>query len=557
FTITNDGTETGSGTISLDNTNDFIADLPLPYDFILQPDESLEISVTFISLMPSGEKTGELLVDGDAPANNVSASLQGYTLSAGGDWSAELTITGETGSAPNIFNVTIGAMEESSFIPAPPPPPQYLTWPGLYDINWGGPYFELIYEFVYDTLTWILEIDPNGNVMPPISRTSVVSWDNAGLPASGELYIEDYFTGSVIVPDMRTATNFSLTGTENKYFNIINIPGAPPVFPEIELSAEELDFGSVAVGNDADLPLTIYSVGDTTLQIISVISNDPAFTVDFTPIGIEPGDSLVLIVSFSPPDTAVYESILSIINNAQTQEVDLYGEGYSGLFVGVTPVNPPIIIPASGGTFEFILSGDNATGQAQTVDIWTEVALPQVGTVGPLLLVENFTLSPFQSVSRNRFQAVPASAPGGTYTYYAYLGEYPWVIDIYDTFIFIKAGSDGGDYLGSVEDWRCSGEDFDMISAVVEIPSETALHSPYPNPFNPSTIISFELRDASEVSLIVYDIQGREVQSLVTGHLSLGYHEAVWNAEDFASGIYFVRLQAGDFMQTRKLLLIK
>ena len=55
----------------------------------------------------------------------------------------------------------------------------------------------------------------------------------------------------------------------------------------------------------------------------------------------------------------------------------------------------------------------------------------------------------------------------------------------------------------------------------------------------------------------MYDIQGREVQSLVTGYLSLGYHEVVWNAESASSGIYFARLDAGGFAQTQKLLLIK
>ena len=83
------------------------------------------------------------------------------------------------------------------------------------------------------------------------------------------------------------------------------------------------------------------------------------------------------------------------------------------------------------------------------------------------------------------------------------------------------------------------------------------LHSPYPNPFNPSTVISFELRDASFVSLIVYDIQGREVQLLVDGHRPMGYHEVIFDGTDLSSGMYFVRLQAGDFTQTRKMLLIK
>ncbi len=86
---------------------------------------------------------------------------------------------------------------------------------------------------------------------------------------------------------------------------------------------------------------------------------------------------------------------------------------------------------------------------------------------------------------------------------------------------------------------------------------EFRLYDNYPNPFNASTVISFELRVASDVKLIVYDVQGREVQSLVTGHLSLGYHKVVWNAEGFASGVYFARLESEGFNQMHKLLLIK
>jgi 5-hydroxyisourate hydrolase-like protein (transthyretin family) len=78
-----------------------------------------------------------------------------------------------------------------------------------------------------------------------------------------------------------------------------------------------------------------------------------------------------------------------------------------------------------------------------------------------------------------------------------------------------------------------------------------------PNPFNEKTVISFELRDAMEVELKIYDLNGREVWRLASCILQLGTNQVVWNAEGMASGIYFVRLQAGDFLQSQKLLLVK
>jgi hypothetical protein len=72
-------------------------------------------------------------------------------------------------------------------------------------------------------------------------------------------------------------------------------------------------------------------------------------------------------------------------------------------------------------------------------------------------------------------------------------------------------------------------------------PTEYNLHAAYPNPFNPSTQINFELPDAGNVSLVVYDMLGREVANLVTGYREAGYHSTTWNASGQASGVYFAR----------------
>ncbi len=84
------------------------------------------------------------------------------------------------------------------------------------------------------------------------------------------------------------------------------------------------------------------------------------------------------------------------------------------------------------------------------------------------------------------------------------------------------------------------------------------LYPPSPNPFNQRLVISFELKDASEIKLSVYDVLGREIQSLVTGHSSLGKHCVVWNASGVGSGVYFVRLMVdGGWSMERKVVLMK
>jgi len=89
-----------------------------------------------------------------------------------------------------------------------------------------------------------------------------------------------------------------------------------------------------------------------------------------------------------------------------------------------------------------------------------------------------------------------------------------------------------------------------------------SLGNAYPNPFNPETEISFSLPERAEVSLVIYNILGEKVKTLVNGEMSAGTHTVSWKGNDEAgnkvsSGIYFYRMQAGDFTQSKRLTLLK
>jgi hypothetical protein len=95
-------------------------------------------------------------------------------------------------------------------------------------------------------------------------------------------------------------------------------------------------------------------------------------------------------------------------------------------------------------------------------------------------------------------------------------------------------------------------------------PSEFSLHGNFPNPFNPSTAISFDLPHASYVSLNVFDVEGKLVAELIEGERPAGQLSVTWNAVDVPSGVYFCRLEArnlsnasGRFLGTKKMLLLK
>lgn len=89
------------------------------------------------------------------------------------------------------------------------------------------------------------------------------------------------------------------------------------------------------------------------------------------------------------------------------------------------------------------------------------------------------------------------------------------------------------------------------------IPQKFALNQNYPNPFNPSTKISFDIPKQTFVTLKVYDISGREVAKLANGEYTPGAYSVVFDASKFASGVYFYRITAGDFIETKRMMLIK
>jgi hypothetical protein len=89
------------------------------------------------------------------------------------------------------------------------------------------------------------------------------------------------------------------------------------------------------------------------------------------------------------------------------------------------------------------------------------------------------------------------------------------------------------------------------------VPREFALHAPYPNPFNPTTVIRYDVKATGLVTLRVFDLLGREVGTLVNGEISAGTHTMTWDATGLPSGIYLCRMEAERFSQTRKLLLLK
>jgi hypothetical protein len=89
------------------------------------------------------------------------------------------------------------------------------------------------------------------------------------------------------------------------------------------------------------------------------------------------------------------------------------------------------------------------------------------------------------------------------------------------------------------------------------LPITYNLSSPYPNPFNPTTTIEFSLPQSEIVSMKVYDLKGRLVETLLNDFYNMGNHTITWDGSHQSSGMYFVRLESGEFIQIRKVVLVK
>ena len=253
--------------------------------------------------------------------------------------------------------------------------------------------------------------------------------------------------------------------------------------------------------------------------------------------------------------------------------------------VVLTPYNPPIEIPAGGGTFAYNVQLINNTTVPHNFYAVLFADMPNGNQYGPISPTPYLVQLPAGgTIDVDLTQNVPGNAPAGVYTFWSKIGTgYDAVMDS-SGFTFTKLGTiqaEGtGDWIGYYSDygvemrendlWTIDGiyrEDGNPICGSMSvdenlIPDKFTLYQNYPNPFNPVTTIRYDLPEQSHVTLVIYDLLGREVKELVSGEVMSGYHKAVWDATDsfgrpVSAGIYLYRLESTEFTETKKLLLVK
>lgn len=139
-------------------------------------------------------------------------------------------------------------------------------------------------------------------------------------------------------------------------------------------------------------------------------------------------------------------------------------------------------------------------------------------------------------------------------------------VEVEITFSPKKIGYHDGDIVfdhnaeGTPKKFPVAGVGKNLTDVVLNEPNRPcrfALHQNYPNPFNPTTVIPFEIRESGFTTLRVYDVLSREIATLVSARLAAGRHEALFEARNLPSGVYFYRLETGKFVETRRMILLR
>jgi hypothetical protein len=312
-----------------------------------------------------------------------------------------------------------------------------------------------------------------------------------------------------------------------------------------------LDYGYVIIGT-TDSFLSTVPLGDTDVYLIKTDSSGILeWQIALGNSGYDYGAEIQL----------TSDSGFIIVGTTQTNSYNIYlikmgPENLdSHISLSFTPQNPPVQIPAGGGSFQYNLSIINDGLTQIPFDFWIEIDPPNKG-ISMFRLQSNLNLLPGDSLYQTISQSIPANAPTGTYNFMAFVGENPCVVLDSASFNFVKLG--GRMDIVGIRDEGFTGWDYEVINGVSSpVPTKFALYPPSPNPFNSTVTLSFELSNASPVELTIYDICGKKVATLDTRHSTLGKNCIEWDASEQASGIYFVRMQTGDFSQTRKMVLLK
>jgi hypothetical protein len=346
--------------------------------------------------------------------------------------------------------------------------------------------------------------------------------------------------GSVLNCSYKSSVNLQSAGTDGKIIGDTrwNWTGSIAGIMIFEATPKSLDFGTVAKNGSKTDTIIVTSGGSSPLVIDSVVSSAAEFAVTPSKTTINGGSSEKFVVTYHPT-----------IPGAKSGKIVFYHNGISKKdTITVTgDVVAAATFNASATTLNFGTVNTNATKKDSIVVTnhgTVDLTITAVTSSNAVFTVTPTTATIGVEASQN-FYITFAPTTNGTQN-----GKIAFAHNALTQDTITVTGNGNIVSVGNLEN---------------AVPKEYQLHANYPNPFNPSTTIQYDLPKQSIVTLKVFSILGQEVATLVDGVKEAGYQQVVWNAQNnkAASGVYLFRIFAqptgkGEaFTQVKKMLLLK
>ncbi len=538
-------------------------------------------------------------------------------------WRADIISIGEDSqSAIDSSYIAIGVSVNET-MDAPPVPPEYTTNLRDYRPDFSGPYFIDIRDQGMEEYYWILEVDPMGNLGGAMQRCATLKWHPTQFSPDKNYYLREGFdgTGAIVVSDMRIETSYEICGSDPQMFTL---HWAPKICEAITLSTGwnlvsipfELDNNDIATlfptatayfGFDNGYsPATViepykgYWVKvpeTTTLEVCGIPlpgTNLPlsegwslvgGMNCPVTPYNVGEASFITAIFGFDngyyPTQTFMpYYGYWIKLNQASDVVLECSTPGSAKLVNDYAQDNNFIKLNVTGedlgevNTYDVILGVDNSSASIPAPPsppkYSAKMALYRISGEGP------FYQDVLNRADETNSWVLAINPHGNIISGSERSAKLSWNKKQFgDDLYILREGYDGSgqiliDDMSKVSEFTVTGGNQDIYFTVHRLSGSTPDNMPlayqlyqcYPNPFNPSTTISYDLAKPSQVKLVIYDLLGRQVDQLVSGYEAAGHKKVVWDGtnsqgDKVASGVYFYRISTGDFEDTRKMVLMK
>lgn len=305
--------------------------------------------------------------------------------------------------------------------------------------------------------------------------------------------------------------------------------------PFLWVEPTSVDFGEVEVGTSVNETLWAYNIGADPVNVTNISITHPDFTVVPSTANIPGGDSVEVTLTYTASGMDTLSGlILGFQSNGGNRDIEVSALGIQAI-IG-SPVTSVDFGTVDVGGFESKYFRIRNTGNTLL-------------TISDVELVVNI-----QNMNYN-LQEDEIDPGDSTACFLTWIPTSAGTLDGSITLI-----SNGGDLVIGLTG---EAQDLGVAKGEIVLPTSFALDQNFPNPFNASTMIPYAVPQTADISIAIYNIYGRQIQSINMGEMAPGWHQAIWNGKDtygnpVSTGIYFYRLLVdGRSMDLRKMVYLK